>query len=307
MLSTTLLAFNGGPGGGTSNAVPFTILGATSGMRYFAPFSAAAGSSSSSPTSASFPKPPYQFLGWKYALSRGGDYLARFMRPRASILPPVANALAPTSQLAPATYKSARPMASGSSIPPIPGFVLPTDLPANFIPRSVAAGDFNKDGNADWVVANAGSNDLWLYLGKGDGTASLPTIIPLQGQTPIYVIAVDLRKIGILDLVVAEADSGTVEVLLGRGDGTFGPSALYYTPGTPLGLAAADFNRDGNMDVLVAMAGAPGPGSLAVLPGDGTGHLGPPKYAPNDTLRQFLCRGRPEWRRLPRCCSWRSW
>src|SRR5207244_12783073 len=60
------------------------------------------------------------------------------------------------------------------------------------------------------VVANGGANTLWLYLGKGDGTSQLPTIIPLLGQAPVAVVAADLRGIGISDLIVAEADSGTI-------------------------------------------------------------------------------------------------
>jgi subtilisin family serine protease len=265
------------PGTAATNAIPFTILPATPGMSYLSPVSAAVAKA----PIAALPKPPYKFLGWKYALSRGGEYLARFMRPRSSILPLVPSPDA-ASLKTPSAYGVAHPMVSATSPPAIPGFAVPKDLPADFIPASVAAGDFNRDGNADWVVANAGSNNLWLYLGNGNGTSSLPTIIPLQGQTPICVISADLRKSGMLDLIVAEPDTGTVEVLLGNGNGTFSQSALYYMPGAPITLAVGDFNRDGKVDVLVGMAGSQGPGSLAVLPGDGTGHFAPPKYAPND-------------------------
>lgn len=173
----------------------------------------------SEPQLPSLPKPPYQFMGWKYASQRGGDYLARFARGRANTLSP---AVLPEGLMPASSMSAARSLNTSGSSPAIPDFLLPQSLPANFLPSSVAVGDFNGDGNMDWVVANAGSNDLWLYLGKGDGTASLPTIIPLQGQSPISVAAADLRKRGILDLIVAESDSGTVEVLLGNGDGTFG-------------------------------------------------------------------------------------
>ena len=95
----------------------------------------------------------------------------------------------------------------------------------------------------DWVVANGGANTLWLYLGKGDGAAQNPTIIPLMGASPVAVAAADLRGNGILDLVVAEADSGYVGVLLGNGDGTFGYETPYFVTGSPLCLAVAEFNQ----------------------------------------------------------------
>ncbi len=59
---------------------------------------------------------------------------------------------------------------------------------------AVVTGDFNRDGNKDFIVANGGTNDLWIYFGKGDGTFNLPRIIPLtKGVTPVYLTTADLR------------------------------------------------------------------------------------------------------------------
>ena len=50
------------------------------------------------------------------------------------------------------------------------------------------SGDFNGDGHMDFVIANGGTNDLWIYLGKGDGTFQLPRVIPLtKGLTPVFL------------------------------------------------------------------------------------------------------------------------
>jgi len=266
------------PDGSRSNPATFTIQPAPpGGSVYLRQQPVGIPNGTLPPSVSSLPNPPYEFLGWKYAMRRGGEYLARFMRARANAMTPAG---APgAASIASAMY-SAAPQTTSPGALSVPGFLLPRSLPANFIPASVAVGDFNGDGNLDWVIANAGSNDLWIYFGKGDGTASLPIIIPLRGQTPLSVTSADLRRRGVLDLIVAEADSGTVEVLLGSGNGTFGTGALYYAPGPPLSVAAGDFDGDGMPDVLVGMFDAPTTGSLALLPGDGTGHLGMPRMSP---------------------------
>jgi hypothetical protein len=116
-------------------------------------------------------------------------------------------------------------------------------LPGGFIPTSVAAGDFNGDGNMDFVVSNGGDNDLWLYFGNGDGTFNLPTILPITlGQSPVWVAAADLRGIGVTDLIVVNADSNNVSVFLGKGNWTFTEHAITL-PGSAATLAIADFNQ----------------------------------------------------------------
>jgi hypothetical protein len=70
----------------------------------------------------------------------------------------------------------------------MPGILVRPALDAGELPTSVATGDFNGDGHMDFVVANGITNDLWIYLGKGDGTFQLPTIVPLsKGLTPVSV------------------------------------------------------------------------------------------------------------------------
>lgn len=91
-------------------------------------------------------------------------------------------------------------------------------------------GDFNGDGKMDWAVANGLDDNLWLYLGNGDGTSALPTILPLKGTAPDWVATADLRKIGRSDIIVAEHDSNTVGVLFSNGDGTFQPEQQLEPP-----------------------------------------------------------------------------
>ena len=222
------------------------------------------------------PASPTRFLGWKYAERGGANYRKAFSRPRAQAAMPI-----PKPDLSNLTATSA----GSTATPALAGLQLRSLLPADFIPTAVAAGDFNGDGIPDWVVSNGGSNNLWVYLGRGDGTFSQATVIPLTGQSPVAVATADLRGIGKLDIVVAEADSASIGVLLGNGDGTFGLEKSYFIPGAPISLAVTDLNHDGHLDVLAGLVVDPsGPisGPLASLLGDGTGGFGPPVFEPYD-------------------------
>ncbi|MGB7148093.1 MAG: VCBS repeat-containing protein, partial [Terriglobales bacterium] len=170
------------------------------------------------------------------------------------------------------------------------GFAFRPSLLAGQIPTAVATGDFNGDGKLDWAVSNGQDNSVWLYLGNGDGTASLPTILPTTGIAPAWMIATDLNGDGKLDLVVAEADSSTIGVFLGNGDGTFQTEARYSVPAAPLFLLAGDFTGDGKVDIAAGMIGATTTGPIAVLPGDGQGHLGTAVFTgdPNASVGYWL-------------------
>jgi hypothetical protein len=223
-----------------------------------------------------------RFLGWKYAQRAGAAYFQRFARPRHGLALPVRNTSSGSGSISgAATMLSASSLASP---PPLPGFLFRPTLPAGFLPTSVSTGDFSGDGRLDWVVANGGDNDLWLYLGNGDGTSQMPTIIQLRGQAPIVVAAADLGGNGILDLIVAEADSGTVGVLLGNGDGTFGAETEYPIPSPLTCMLVKDFNGDGHPDILVGMQGTQQTGVLALLPGNGDGTFGGPVITPGPSI-----------------------
>jgi hypothetical protein len=259
-----------------SNTVSFTITPASTPGAIIAP----SPTSSGAPANPDLPGPtkvspvllPARFPGWRYAQARGKDYLSQFLRNRAGLAAPLPKPLVNAAST-PNPQLQLSPQSSGA---PLPGFSFRPTLPADFLPTAVVTADFNHDGHMDWAVANGGSNNIWIYLGKGDGTAQIPTIIPLTGTAPVSLAAVDMNHDGKLDLVVAEADSGSVGVLLGNGDGTFAPEREFYVPGAAESLAVADFDGDGNPDVVVGIFGDDLSGSLAFLRGDGTGNLGQP-------------------------------
>lgn len=182
--------------------------------------------------------------------------------------------------------RMARPHPLATTPALFPGIQFRSWLPAGSIANSVVTGDFNKDGHMDFVVANGGGSDLWIYLGKGDGAFELPRIVPLtEGLSPVYLATADLRGIGTLDLIVAEFDTSSIGVLLGNGDGTFGYEQLYSLPQPPGALVIDDFNHDGKFDiasVMVTQVEHPEPVPyIATLFGDGTGKFGAPATTPN--------------------------
>ena len=75
-------------------------------------------------------------------------------------------------------------------------------------PRSIAVGDFNRDGKQDLITANDqfANNSVSLLLGNGDGSFG-PASVFVSGQQPMDIAVGDFNRDGRLDAVTADIGS----------------------------------------------------------------------------------------------------
>jgi uncharacterized protein (TIGR03437 family) len=133
--------------------------------------------------------------------------------------------------------------------------------------------DFNRDGKSDVAVIPgvAGTQNISVFLGKGDGTFNPP----IQTATDAWgMLPGDFNRDGLPDIATTSA------VLLGNGDGSFQSPLRYPRPGPevtqftdPFPRAAADFNGDGNLDLVTTYFGDAIVNHFSVFQGKGDGTL----------------------------------
>jgi hypothetical protein len=152
-----------------------------------------------------------------------------------------------------------------------------TVISTNVVTRGIVAADLNGDGKDDiaYAVATAvpGSKlfDLYVALGKGDGTFQSPTLV--ASQIGEFLTAGDTNGDGKADIIAAtitEPGGGLIGnslfVLLGNGDGSF-QTPVAYTSDIPSDPHLADVNGDGIPDII---AGGSTGALVYIGNGDGT-------------------------------------
>jgi hypothetical protein len=142
-------------------------------------------------------------------------------------------------------------------------------------PNDVAAGDFNGDGKVDLVIANTETPYLTILIGDGrGGFASSPhSPFDTHSYPHVHGVAVgDFNRDGKLDVVTDSWGHDQILMFLGDGSGNLiVPGKPFKTGKRPYQrLRAADFNRDGNIDVVTTDLEL---GAVSILLGDGRGNL----------------------------------
>jgi hypothetical protein len=126
--------------------------------------------------------------------------------------------------------------------------------PVAYDPRGnaagVALGDLNGDGALDAITANDRSYTVAVLLGRGNGTFADAKTYP-AGNTHTVVV-VDLDRDGKLDVLSASFEHTKVWFYRGTGDGGLVETqGIEAAPDTAQGLAAADLNGDGKLDLAL--------------------------------------------------------
>jgi hypothetical protein len=164
-------------------------------------------------------------------------------------------------------------------LPGLPGgtFGPPRIFSAGTGINAMALADLDRDGRVD-VLAGLGpmptdksiAGGMTSFMNTPDGHFGEGG--PGDGSSTGIATA-DLNGDGRPDIVLVEQLHDRISVLLSRGDGTFMDPLRFPCGSQPRGLALADFDADGNLDVATGLAAG-----LSLLFGHGDGTFGAPVF-----------------------------
>lgn len=186
--------------------------------------------------------------------------------------------------LLPALFAPVWPAEAGGSRAPTTWASSSSGLPTTTNYFGVTFGDVNGDGRTD-IVAGSDGSGLRVFLGDGAGTWTPATNQPSTTGGYSDVHTGDLDNDGKMDIVAGSPGNGAstpTGIHIYKGDGTGNFTEITAGSGLPTtgrwrGIALADVNKDGKLDIG-ATSGYGSSFGIHTYTGDGTG-----KFADNST------------------------
>lgn len=157
------------------------------------------------------------------------------------------------------SYYASQPVFTGS-------LVVGGDLPA-----SIIMNDFNSDRMPDIALFNSGDNSVDLFLGNGVGGVATASGFIAGGITRQLRSGTsgDFNGDGNMDLAAIDSNN-LVSIVFGNGRGSFGIPTFHSIGANPIEMAAADFNGDKALDLIITHQQKE-QNNVTILLGDGQG------------------------------------
>ncbi len=166
-------------------------------------------------------------------------------------------------------------------------FNAPFYFKTNPSPTCIETGDFNNDGNADFILGQGQveNNSLYIFFGNGENgvtnISKIDTGIIIVSKASVF--ASHLNNDDNLDVAYVYMDENDnnkakLTILLGNGDGTFqDPLSSQITNAGPSNLICKDFNHDGYIDIAIINSSTY---FLYIYENDGNGNFTMTNYYP---------------------------
>lgn len=159
-----------------------------------------------------------------------------------------------------------------------------TEITFTNTPGQITKGDFNGDGYIDFAVSRTDvATQVEIYTNNGSGgftkTGTLDTTDFVTSANEL--VAADLNNDGVDDLIMTTG-TGAIRAFTNDGNGSAFTSALVEDEGTATqrkGLAVADFDNDGDMDIVTTRNDGLGNSAIDFYANDSEGSFAAPLTA----------------------------
>lgn len=148
--------------------------------------------------------------------------------------------------------------------------------------NKIVHADFNNDGNLDIALTSDDPSNEGIWLLEGNGQGDFEKIASLISTETNYfsICAGDFNQDGLCD-IAAGKKSGGFDVFLNAPDYTWSPNTSSITIGEIYDITAADIDRDGHLDLIIAQNFiSPKYPGVVIYFNDGNGHFSDSRSMP---------------------------